>query len=180
MKRVHVLGFVILVCALLLGACRQQPAALPEGTQSPLATPDAETVLTSPLASPQDAPLPLEPLPTPSSPDVSVVGGMLMRDLGETGVQPMAKVTVQLAKIIKSADGSPMMAAAGEGSSPTAETTDRGQFIFTDVPPGDYSIVVATAVGSFLIKDAQGNDILIEVDAGEIVDVGQYTTDLPF
>lgn len=176
MKHYYLTSLLILASLLVFYGCQQSPSDTMVVTDSPMVTPSLETQ----LISPQSTPTMINPLPTPSSADVAVVSGVLLRDLGNGDVRPMAETTVHLAKIISSLDGSFSLAAAGEGHSPASQTTQWGQFVFTDIPPGNYSIAVATPVGSFLIKDANGDDIRIEVGGGEVIDAGEYTTDLQF
>jgi hypothetical protein len=168
-------GTLILVVGLLLIGCEQQESNTKTVTESPLGVTQAEES----LVSPQSTPLPLPTLPAPSSQDVAVVGGVLLRDTGVAESEPMVEATVQLARVIKSEDGTPMMAASGDDS-PTAETDENGQFVFIDVPSGTYGIVVVTPVGSFLLKEATGEDALFEVQEGKTVDVGEFRTDLPY
>jgi hypothetical protein len=175
MKRRLLVGTLILFVGLSLIGCGQQESNTDTVTESPLDVTQAEES----FVSPQNTPVPLPTLPTPSSQDVAVVGGVLLRDTGVAQSEPMVEATVQLARVIKSEDGTPMMAASGDDS-PTTETNENGQFVFIDVPSGTYGIVVVTPVGSFLLKEDTGADALFDVQQGETVDLGEFKTELPY
>lgn len=103
-----------------------------------------------------------------------------MRDLADGGSEPGAETKLQLARVIRSEDGTPLVASAGEKSSPTTTTEEDGSFVFTDVPSNTYALVVVTPIGSFMIKDETGEDFLIEVKSGEVIDLESVHTDLPY
>jgi hypothetical protein len=103
-----------------------------------------------------------------------------MRDLAEGGTEPGADTKLQLARVIRSEDGTPLVASAGEKSSPTTVTGEDGAFVFTDVPSNTYALVVVTPIGSFMIKDEMGKDFLFDVASGEVLDLGKVHTDLPY
>ncbi len=91
----------------------------------------------------------------------------------------MAGATVYLARVLYAEDGTPIMAVVGD-SAPVAVTDEQGRFLFTEVPSNTYGLAVATPLGSFLIQKKDGGDLLITVEAGAVLDVGEIRTDLPY
>ena len=67
-------------------------------------------------------------------------------------------------KVHFSADSDPM----------AVQDIDTGQFMFSEVAPGKYAIVVLTASESFFLKDSAGNTLVIDVQADETKDVGVF------
>jgi uncharacterized protein (DUF2141 family) len=110
---------------------------------------------------------------------MATVGGKLIRNLA-SGSEPIADAKILLANVIRSEDGTPMMAAVSEETSPMAVTGRDGSFVFTNVAPDTYGIAVITPIGSFLIQDERGNDFLFTVQAGMILDLGEIHTNLPY
>jgi hypothetical protein len=111
---------------------------------------------------------------------VATIGGVFMRKLGGGDSEASVDTKLQLARVIRSDDGTPLVASAGEKSAPLAVTDENGAFVFADVPVDTYALVVVTPIGAFMIKDEAGEDFLIDVGAGEVVDLGKVYTDLPY
>lgn len=176
-KRLLTIMVLAAVAGMLLGGCRESPAPTP-ALESPLGTPAQDQTFVSPQSTPVAAPKLV--LPTPSSVDVGTIGGMLIRDLAGGGSEPIANAQVLLAGVIRSQDGTPMMAAAGEETSPMAITDENGRFVFTDVLSDTYSLVIATPLGSYLIQGKKGKDFFIDVQAGAVIDAGEIHTTLPY
>lgn len=172
MKHLTALIALFSAFSVLLTGCLNSPTFTVE---SPLLTPG--WVFTSLQPTPGSSPF--LALPTPSSAEVATVGGILVRDLGNQGSEFMANATVYLASVIRSDDGTAMMAVVRE-TSPKAMTDENGIFIFTDVLPDTYGLAIATPIGSFLIQDETGGDFLFTVQAGEVLDLGEIRTTLPY
>lgn len=50
---------------------------------------------------------------------------------------------------------------------------EKGYFVFADVPPDTYGLVIVCPTGSFLLGDPDtGGDFLITVKSGEQLDLG--------
>lgn len=170
-KRRYVAAVAILMIASVwLTGCGI--SATPTPVESIIATPDETQAAISPQPTPHPS---LESgLPTPSSSQVAVVGGVLVRN-GYPG-----DTKLQLARVIRSEDGTPLVASAGDQTSPTAVTDSHGRFAFTDVPPDTYGIVLVTPLGSLLLRDGTGTDLLFDVEAGEVLDIGEIHTDVAY
>ena len=117
-------------------------------------------------------------LPSPLA-GTAVVTGKIVRDLF-THREPLADTKILLANVIKSEDGTPIVAAASEETSPVALTGKDGSFVFTNINPGIYSIVIVTPIGLFLIQDKSGNNFIFTAQPGMIVDLGEILTTLPY
>jgi hypothetical protein len=92
----------------------------------------------------------------------------------------MAEAQLYLARVMRSAEGEAFVAGLDEKSSPAAMTDADGAFVFVDVPPDSYGLAVATPIGSFLITDEQGRDLLFEAEAGEALNVGTVRTEITY
>lgn len=169
--------FLVIVSMLLIGCAG---SGTPAAVESIVSTPEANQSSTSPQPTPTPAPPSAFALPTPSSSDVAVVGGILLRGPYNGDIQPGSDSTLRLARVIRSDDGTPLMASAGEKSSPTTITDQQGGFAFVDVPPNTYGLVLVTPLGSFLLKDQTGDEFLIDVEPGEVLDLGEVQTDIAY
>jgi len=57
---------------------------------------------------------------------------------------------------------------------------EDGSFIFTDVPTGTYGLVIKTPIVTVMLKDTDGDDFLITLQAGQVIDLGEIYADLSF
>lgn len=176
-RGVSTVVFLVIVSVSLIGCDR---SATPAATESVLRTPEANQSSTSPQPTPTSAPPLALALPTPSSGDLGVVGGVLLRGPRNGDSQPGSESTLRLARVIRSEDGTPLMASAGEESSPTTITDQQGGFAFVDVPPDTYGLVLVTPLGSFMLKDRTGDDFLLDVEPGEVLDLGEVRTEIAY
>lgn len=167
---------LIVVAALIFSAVSGGCRKLPIPVKSSKDNSGQSYVLASPQPTTGFA---LDLLPTPSSAGVATVGGRLMRDIGDHS-EPMAGIKILLASVLRSKDGTPVVARASEETSPAAVTSENGVFIFTDVPPDTYGIAVVTPLGMFLIQDETGKDFLFAVQGGTVLDLGEIHTTLPY
>jgi hypothetical protein len=92
----------------------------------------------------------------------------------------MAEAEIYLARVMRSTEGEGLVAGLDEKNSPAATTGADGAFVFVDVPPDTYGLAVKTPIGSFLITDEQGGDLLFEAKAGEALNVGIVRTDITY
>jgi hypothetical protein len=82
--------------------------------------------------------------------------------------------TVYLARTITTdQEGMPPIVAFSEGVDPSAEQDRTGRFVFKEIEPGTYALVIWTPVASTVISDLETNEYrLFEIKAGEVTDVG--------
>ena len=141
---------------ILLVACSSQP--IPQATVS---GPDATTT-------------PTKSIPTPSA-GAGIVSGKML--LNSASPEPAYPVLLVLAEVIE-VDGKPMVAGFDRSTAPSTLTKSDGAFIFTDVKPGKYALVVDRIMDAFLLNNPKdGGDLLFEVKPGEITDAGTLTFD---
>lgn len=130
-------------------------------------TPGGESTPSSPLFhTPTVLP---STIPTPSS-GKGVVFGTLRR---EGTNEPLHQVDIYLAGLLSSTEGEKVLAVLDVRSDPWAFSDERGSFLFVDVPPDTYGLVIVCPTGSFLLRHPDtGGDFFITVEAGEQLDLG--------
>lgn len=104
--------------------------------------------------------------------DTGVVGGILIREIVGEGFIPFTPQKLLLGEIIALDSGEPAYVGAS-GESPTAELLPTGIFVFRNIPPGDYNLVVDIGITQFLAGDT------FAVEAGQVIDLGQVIIELP-
>ena len=70
------------------------------------------------------------------------------------------------------------MLSAGDGSL-AAQLFPTGIFVFQNVPPGEYGLMVDVGYTLFTITGDDGSPLLFTVEAGKALDLGQIITELP-
>lgn len=109
----------------------------------------------------------------PTSTDVGTVTGILKWD-SSLGQEPVSEQILYLGHIVYLADGQPAMGGLNKQTAPVTQSTYAGQFIFEDVPPGQYTLLLDRVVSTFLLNDPNtGGDMIIEVQGGQITDLGE-------
>lgn len=163
----------LVVIGLLLSACQfSQPAAVVTPSPTPAVAPTQ-----GPAADPTPS---LAPLLIPAaSADSGVVHGVLRREVQET---PINEVDLYLAEIIPGDEEAMRVAGLDTNQAPHAITNANGEFVFTDVQPGEYALALVTPIGSMLIPDPKtpGRDVLFTVEAGQTIDLGTLSVHLPY
>jgi hypothetical protein len=173
--------FALLAMPLLAGCRRSEPAPAPTPTSmvSPL-RPTAEPVAHVGQEQPES------PVPTPTpelvpGPDTGIVVGKLERARG-TEI-PLEERTIYLSRVMldQEEDGFEV-ARMSPSEDPRAGLDADGSFIFADVQPGKYALSTVTPRGEtvLLINVKTGYDIIIEVEAGEVTDLGLLRVDFIF
>jgi len=189
------LGLLLSACGPSGGAPAETPAA---AVSVPVvvdgATTDDTTAVTQESTTgypgmPAAAPDPGYPVPTPEgmqaeppSPEVNlpaaggdngVVGGVLIREVGDQGFMPLIPRELILGEIVSVNTGEPAYVRTNEDS-PRAELFPTGVFIFRNVPPGEYGLVMDLGFSQFLIED-----YTFSVEPGQVLDLGQVITKTP-
>jgi hypothetical protein len=85
--------------------------------------------------------------------------------------QPAAGQVLYLAAIIVT-DDELEIAALDAVHDPRTESDESGYFAFLDVPPGRYALGIASPSGAVLIRGADGDEIIADVEASRVVDLG--------
>jgi len=154
----------LIVGVLGIQGCSQGPESLAtlsplEPSRSVLATPVVESL---PLSSP--------------SPGLAVVRGMIVDS--QTQQVPLEGV-VYLGNVASMDTGKPVIRLDRE-TAPFAIPAKSGEFVFQNVIPGEYGLVLYTPDFSFLVDDPQGEGSLIfTVVPDQVLDVGRIKVTMP-
>lgn len=192
-KWLIIVGLVLLFTAAT--ACGQQPeqttTPVPEPTATPAADeagypaparegyppPQPETATGPGYPAPDSTPLSavIEQVPPPTSDETATVTGILL--VGEEELFPVTGILLYLGDVVLLDDGRPGMSSLDKGTAPVTSTNLVGQFIFTEVPAGNYTLVLDQITSTFLLQSPDGGDLIVEVEGGEIVDLGELRYD---
>lgn len=66
----------------------------------------------------------------------------------------------------------PPLVGFSEQTDPKGIQDQSGKFIFEDIKPGKYAIVVWTPISQTLVSDEKGATVMIDVTAGKVIDLG--------
>jgi hypothetical protein len=123
-----------------------------------------------------EMPDPERNLPAPDA-DSGSVGGFLIRVESGTYI-PVMPQKLYLAKVLLDNQGRQSVIARNANSQ-QAELLPAGVFLFTNVPPGTYGLVLDIALAEFPALAENGQPLLIEVEAGQSLDLGAVVVELP-
>lgn len=170
-----------------------QPANTPSAENEPISPVKAsESVTQSPLATPTPHPTPIIAKEEATArvpiaitvddvdklqpqPNAALITGRL---IDETSGTPAPFVYVYLSKVI-GPDAKPFVA-LDRGEALLSISNENGIFYFDTAPPGKYSIVVWSPVGSYLLKEPGTEfSLLFEVSAGETKHLGDLVSIIP-
>lgn len=109
-------------------------------------------------------------LPTPS-PEAGVVTGQLLTP--GPGGEPYIGALFLAHTIETEQAGYPPIVAFSDSTDPRALQDKTGRFLFAEVPPGTYALVIWSPVASTVVVDPETDDyLLFEVEAGKVKDLG--------
>ncbi|MBN1953483.1 MAG: hypothetical protein JW900_00410 [Anaerolineae bacterium] len=176
MKYLSILVLLFSMGGLVLAGCGPSPVT----PDSPLPTPGAGTdqLPESPLPTPVP-PVAEDEFPTPSSPDLAVVTGVIMRDVYGEASDPLSGYTVYLGRVLYSDTGHPALVSVGD-SSPRAVVAANGRFLFLDVLPDIYGLAIGTPLGEILYEPPEGGDFIFTLEPGQVLDLGELHTEIPY
>lgn len=110
-------------------------------------------------------------IPTPSEQDKATITGVLLTNRGAPS--PVAGVILYLAEIVPEAQGTPFLAGFERTTSPRTLTDLAGRFVFADVLPDQYSLVLDWVYQAFLLDHPEtGSDFIFEPQPGQVLDLG--------
>ena len=124
-----------------------------------------------------EPPNPERDLPEAPS-DLATIGGVLVEEIVDTGFVPLMPRELTLGEIVETTDGTPAFFSAGSDS-PKAEIFQTGVFVFRNVEPGSYGLIIDVGYTEFPVETPEGELYTFEVEAGEVLDLGQVITSLP-
>jgi len=111
-------------------------------------------------------------MPTPGSEWGIVTGRML-----ENG-KPVVNLILYLAELLKDDKENEAIASFDRVSSPRAYTDTEGRFVFSNIPPDRYGLVLDIVVDSYLLHHPDTEQqILFYIAAGEKTDLGNLNYD---
>jgi hypothetical protein len=124
-------------------------------------------------------PAPVEPIVTPSITPTqdqskgSLKGRLLLNN------QPVSDVILSLAEVIRDSSGREMVVSYDPSSSPTTNTDSQGYFVFVNILPSKYGLILDTVIKSYLLHYPEEEDtqILVTVDKGQELDLGDLDYD---
>jgi hypothetical protein len=118
---------------------------------------------------PEELPESLE-IPEPAA-DSGVVTGQLLTP--GPGGSPYIGSLYRASTISSDQEGFPPIVAFSDQTDPLGLQDQTGRFLFSDVAPGTYALVIWTPVASTVIEEPGTNEyMLFEVEAGEVTDLG--------
>ena len=108
-------------------------------------------------------------IPAPSDNTATVHGKLVSLSDGN---EPYIAPTLYLGSILSSENGI-FLGSISVDEDPEGQQASNGQFLFTDVPPGNYGLFIWTPVNAFIINDEKTKEpVVLEVFAGETYDLG--------
>jgi hypothetical protein len=111
------------------------------------------------------------------APGMSRVTGVLQVGTREEP-QPAKNALLYLAETLKDSTGIDSFAALDRIHSPRTVADDQGRFVFSNVPPGNYGLILDVITNSYLLmKPGSEEALLIEVSAEQQVDLGTLLYD---
>ena len=112
------------------------------------------------------------PIPQPSSSTGVIVGTIKVNN------DPVPNLTIYLAEVLTDDVGIERVASYDRINSPRAFTNVDGQFVFSNIEPGNYGLVLDTVISAYLLHMPQEESaIIIAVDAGQQTDVEMLNYD---
>jgi len=166
--------FLLSCCLTWLAAACSQSTPAPTATSEPTVEKAvSQASEPTPAPTPTAAVLTSTPAPPPPTLDPSKgsVRGVLAVGVGE--VKPVAGAILYLAEVLKDEGGNEAAASMDRINSPRTSTNTEGAFLFSNVPPGKYALVLDRVLDSFMLLEPNtGESLIIEVAAGHEVDLG--------
>ena len=107
-------------------------------------------------------------------------GAMVGQVFSITMEKPLSNMVVRLAQVFWNEDKSEGAYVLEGATSPGDDTDDEGIFVFNDLSPADYVIVVGDIMGDYeIISEADGKAKIYTIEAGSILQVEQLKVHLP-
>jgi hypothetical protein len=185
MKNIMYKSFLIFVLIFLTGCSNLQtttpypttvqPTDISKATQmaNPYPVPPTQVVAAYPVP-PTDVakanPLPKKiEIPNPKDDNGVVIGYMMVQ--GEN--KPYAGILYLGGMVYADNPDAPPMVGFSVETSPKADMDQVGRFVFKDVKPGDYGLVLWNPVSFFLLNEPNTEkSIKVVVKKGEVIDLG--------
>lgn len=124
-----------------------------------------------------ELPNPERTIPAPTD-NLSSLGGVLVREVGESSFLPVMPQTLYLGEVLLD-DAGRQSVIVRRTDSPTAQLFPTGVFVFNNVPANTYGLIVDIALSEFPVTLESGEPLLIDVEPGEAIDLGVVLVNLP-
>ncbi len=102
----------------------------------------------------------------------TLTGQLMLLDI-DGDSKPIHGIILYLGEIITLSNGSPGMAAVDKQTAPSTISSGVGQFLFEDVEPGEYVLIVDQIAQTFILNNPGGGDMIIDVQPNQITDIGE-------
>lgn len=164
MKRISLIALLFILLTSLLAGCQSQTTPAPPVAEPTTAATDAPTSI-----------------PTPAS-DRASMTGVIAKKVGESGEEVYPNIRLYVGILLIDSTGQKTLARVDEKNAPQTRTDQQGRFVFKDLEPGKYILVVQVPPNNLmkLNHPETGRDMVIELAAGELKDMGTLYYDLPF
>jgi len=170
MRRLLILTLAASVVSLIVSCQTRSPVTPWSESPIPAPTETSQSLFFSPTTAP---PSPLLVWPTPAE-GTAVVGGIIFHEQSDASWEPMVNAWLGLARLVTADDNQTKMARFSEKESPRTMANADGEFVFTNVSPDSYSLVVIVAGMPNFMRDYEtGENIVFTVEAGETFDLGE-------
>ncbi len=175
-QKIFFLGFLILF---VLAACSSSNNVAPTEIVT-LITPT--TVAPLPITSSavvNPGTFTTSPVPTATKPIQGknhVSGTIFLVENGQK--RPYAGAILYLAKTIIDTNGNESFVALDRINSPRVQANEQGYFVFTDLPEGNYGLILDTVRDSYFLHYPETNEpILVFVGTDSSIDIGELVYD---
>lgn len=181
----RILFLISILISFVISACSNiQPTSstVPEENSSPtlvdVGSPTQvpaypEPVISAPTADlgyPPPTKHAITPLPSPTyDQSKGIIKGRLL-----INNKPISDAILSLAEVIRDSEGREMVVSYDPSSSPTTTTDTQGYFVFVNVLPSKYGLILDTVIKSYLLHYPEEEDkqILITVEMSQEFDLG--------
>lgn len=104
----------------------------------------------------------------------AVVHGILLTEPDQLPYLAPSLYLGQMTVLDDGSGSSMVLSSISVEDDPIAIQSVDGEFVFSNIPPGEYGLFLWTPMSVFLVEDARtGNPVVFEVEAGEVYDLGQ-------
>jgi len=173
---------VLILLAFLIAACgSESPTSVVKQTKEPTSV-NSYPGVSEDIAVEQPYPMAEETksgnifpesieIPTPAN-DSGIITGKL---LVEGSREAYLGANLVLGEVVEADQpGYPPLVSYSEDSNPKAVLAKNGSFLFVNIHPGKYSIVLTNPLAANLIEDPiTGGTLIITVEAGKVIDLGE-------
>lgn len=161
---------ISIATVLVLTACDAKPSLSPSPRQ-PVSTMPASGP--SPIETPIPAASVMSPIPTPVAGQGVVTGVLIDQRTG----QPAAETILYLEPSVN--HNVPPILYGPRNNQPRTTSLKDGQFVITDVKPGEYVLALYSPIDILYYQQADGSAVLIQVKPGEITNLGKIFSYIP-